>query len=195
MHAPERISSWGAVVPLAPVRPRRDLLIWGAHGGAGTSTLAALLPGRDMGALRTAADYRYPHPVSDTDTAVLACRCTTWSAIKASAAIRALTRAGGHVSVLAVVSDGWPEPDIAAAWFRLLSAQVGTVIRVPFVPWLRLCNGAPPSHVQARLPRSARVALARIRAVADATTPLAPVPQSEGGHDDAAARSAHPARW
>lgn len=191
MYEPEQISSWE---PLSPGRAGRDLLIWGAHGGAGTSTLAALLPGRDMGTLRTPADYRYPYSFSDRDTVVVACRCTTWSAIKASAAIRALTKAGGHVVVLAVVSDGWPEPDIATSWFRLLSAQVDTVIRMPFVPWLRLCNDAAPRHVQAHLPRSARAALARIRAVASSTTPLVPVLQSEGGRDDAATRDARPAR-
>ena len=176
MYAPERIPAWRAAVALAPAPARRELLIWGAHGGAGTSTLAALLPGRDMGALRTEADYRYPAPVCGTGATVVACRCTTWSAIKASAAIRALSRAGGGVSVLAVVSDGWPEPDIATAWFRLLSAQAGAVIRVPFVPWLRLCNDAAPAHLQARLPRSARTALARIRAVTGISVPDVPYP-------------------
>lgn len=147
--APER------VVPL-----RRDLIIWGAHGGAGTSTLATLLrPARDMGALRTEADYRYPAPKAADAPMLVACRCTTWSAIKASAAVGALTKAGGQVAVLAVVSDGWPEPPIASAWFRLLSAQVGAVIRVPFLPWLRLCND--PAHV--RLTHTARRALTAIR--------------------------------
>jgi hypothetical protein len=159
----------------------RPLLVWGAHGGAGTTTLAALLrPARDMGAFRSDADYRYPPPNPHADPVLVACRCTTWSAIKASAAVTALTRGGGHVAVLAVVSDGWPEPPIATAWFRLLSAQVGTVVRIPFVPWLRLSNDPVP----ARLPRAARQALSRIRLLTSSV---------EGDHDAALARTTQPA--
>ncbi|HZR54813.1 MAG TPA: hypothetical protein VFB06_35600 [Streptosporangiaceae bacterium] len=58
ISCPEPCTAPERAVPL-----RRDLIIWGAHGGAGTSTLATLLrPARDMGALRTEADYRYPAP-------------------------------------------------------------------------------------------------------------------------------------
>ena len=42
--------------------------------------------------------------------------------------------------MLAVVSDGWPEPAAATSRFRLLEPQVGAVIRVPFVPGLRLAD-------------------------------------------------------
>ena len=192
MHAPIRLTAYwenahqaaatdNASVPL-------DLIIWGAHGGAGTSTLAALLqPARDMGALRTEAEYRYPVPNPGANPVHVACRCTTWSAIKASAAVTALTKGGGQVSVLAVVSDGWPEPPIATAWFRLLSAQVGAVVRVPFVPWLRMCND--PGLV--RLPRAARQALETIRAIT--ARPDCVRPPIQGGHDAVAARGAEPA--
>jgi hypothetical protein len=167
---------------------RRDLIIWGAHGGAGASTLATLLqPARDMGALRTEADYRYPVPNPDANPVLVTCRCTTWSAIKASAAVTALTRGGGQVSVLAVVSDGWPEPPIATSWFRLLSAQVGAVVRVPFIPWLRQCND--PALV--RLPRAARQAMDTIRAIT--STPGSTRPYLEGGHHVPAARDTRPA--
>lgn len=169
------------VVPLAPPdHAGRDLLIWGAHGGAGVSTLAALLrPARDMGVLHPESAYRHSILNQDTKPVLIACRCTTWSALKASAAVSALTKVGGTVDVLAVVSDGWPEPPIATAWFRLLSAQVGVVARVPFVPWLRVCND--PSL--AKLPRAARHALSVIRQVADR-------PLFTGGLDAAVARDA-----
>jgi hypothetical protein len=161
MHAPQPLTTSGAIVS-DPVHARDDLLVWGAHGGAGTSTLATLLrPARDMGTLRSEADYRYPPLNRDQSPVLVTCRCTTWSAIKASTAVNALTRSGGQVAVLAVVSDGWPEPPIATAWFRLLSAQVGAVVRVPFIPWLRLCND--PALV--KLPRAARHALATIRLI------------------------------
>jgi hypothetical protein len=181
MHAPRWLDPGGRVPVLAavpePLPAASDLLIWGAHGGAGTSTLSVLLrPARDMGSLRTEADYRYPVPNPQQYPVVVACRCTTWSAIKASKAVAALTRGGGQVSVLAVVSDGWPEPPIATAWFRLLSAQVGVVVRVPFIPWLRLSND--PALV--RLPRTARQALATIRSITGTH------PDLGGGHDAAA---------
>ncbi len=48
-----------------------------------------------------------------------------------------MIKQGGQVTVLAVVSDGWPEPAAAASRFRLLEPQVGAVIRVPFMPGLR----------------------------------------------------------
>jgi len=174
MHAQLTLAPAGpAVLPLH-VQDRRNLHVWGAHGGAGATTLAVLLsPARDMGALRSEADYRYPPPTPAGDPVLVACRCTTWSALKAQAAVTTLTRAGGQVKVLAVVSDGWPEPPIATAWFRLLSAQVGTVVRVPFLPRLRLCND--PAMVP--LSRQARHALALIRSLADG-----------GGCDDAAPR-------
>jgi hypothetical protein len=189
MHSPQRFTARGAdparpLLPLpvpSPVHARGPLLVWGAHGGAGASTLAALLrPARDMGALRTEADYRYPVPNPDASPVLVACRCTTWSAIKASAAVTALARNGGRVAALAVVSDGWPEPPVAAAWFRLLSAQVGAVVQVPFVPWLRLCN----DPVLVRLPRAARQALTQIRVITGSP---------EGDCDVPAARDARPA--
>jgi hypothetical protein len=186
MHALPRLTAYREnahqTAALDTASARRDLRIWGAHGGAGTSTLAALLhPARDMGALRTEADYHYPVPNPDANPVLVACRCTTWSAIKASAAVTALTKGDGQVSVLAVVSDGWPEPPIATAWFRLLSAQVGAVVRVPFVPWLRICND--PGLV--RLPRPARQALDTIRAITARPDSIRLLPQG-GHHADAA---------
>jgi hypothetical protein len=192
MHAPIRLAAyWENAHQVAATgngSVRRDLLIWGAHGGAGTSTLATLLqPARDMGALHTEADYRYPVPNPDANPVLVACRCTTWSAIKASAAVTALTRSGGQVSVLAVVSDGWPEPPIATSWFRLLSAQVGAVVRLPFIPWLRQCND--PALV--RLPRAARQAMDTIRAIT--STPGGTRLYLEGEHDVPAASDTRPA--
>jgi hypothetical protein len=186
MHAPRPFTSRKASAALLPVpdpvTATSDLFIWGAHGGAGASTLAALIgPSRDMGTLRTQADYRYPPAHAGTAPVLVACRCTTWSAIKASTAVNALTRAGGQVNVLAVVSDGWPEPPIATAWFRLLSAQVGAVVRVPFIPWLRLCND--PALV--KLPRAARQAITAIRLITGR-------PLAQGG-TNAAAHCTEPA--
>jgi len=141
---------------------RRELVIWGAHGGAGTSTLAAWLdPAWDMSPMGTEPTPPYPAAVAHGRPLLVTCRNTAWSARQATAAVQAVIRQGGHVAVVAVISDGWPEPAAATARFRLLEPQVDAVIRIPFVPGLRLADS--PSGVP--LPRRVRQALDQIRAV------------------------------
>ena len=78
-------------------------------------------------------------------------------------------RKGGQVAVLAVISDGWPEPATATRRFRLLQPQAGAVIRVPFVPALRAADD--PDQVP--LPRRVRRALSMIQA-ATGRNPICP---------------------
>jgi hypothetical protein len=147
-----------------PARPpRRQALarvaVTGAHGGAGASTLAALLaPSWDLGPVRgkTAPPLPAGLPV------VLAARCTAASAARAVAAVRLLDGLGVAVAVLAVTGDGLPEPAEAAYRFRVLEARIGAVVRVPFIPALR----AASDPRQARLPRRALRALEQIRSLA-----------------------------
>jgi len=140
---------------------RAERVVWGAHGGAGTTTLATWLqPAWDLGAARPAMHPRYPATMAAGRPLILTCRCTAWSARAATIAVAAVTRAGGQLTVLAVVSDGWPEPPAATARFRLLEPQIAAVIRVPFVPGLRLADD--PATVA--LPRRALRALDQIRA-------------------------------
>jgi hypothetical protein len=149
-------------------RQRAEVVIWGAHGGAGTSTLAIWLqPAWDMGAMGPEPDPPYPAKVSIGRALVIACRATAWSAGQATKAVAAVNRQGGQVAVLAVVSDGWPEPPAAASRFRLLEPQAGAVIRVPFIPALRLADD--PATVP--LPRKALRALAQIQAAAGRSSP------------------------
>jgi hypothetical protein len=141
--------------------PQADLVVWGAHGGAGTTTLATWLrPAWDMGAARPAMHPRYPVTMTAGRPLILASRCTTWSARAATAAVAAVARAGSRVTVLAIISDGWPEPSTATARFRLLEPRVEAVVHIPFVPGLRLTDD--PSSVA--LPRRALRALDQIRA-------------------------------
>jgi hypothetical protein len=141
---------------------RREVVIWGAHGGAGTTTLAAWLqPAWDMGAMRPEPDPPYPAAVAHGRPLLVACRTTVTSARMATTAVAAVTRQGGHVDVLVAVSDGWPEPAAATSRFRLLEPHAGAVIRVPFIPALRLADD--PAGVP--LPRRARRALAQIQAI------------------------------
>lgn len=149
--------------------PHGEIVLVGAHGGAGVSTLAVLLsPAWDLGTaggagpglLRTGG-----RPV------VLAARGTVAAAGRAVAAVTAITGQGTPVAVLVVVSDGFPEPAEARYRFRVLEARVGAVIRMPFVPALR----AAAATQQVGLPRRARRALAQIRACA-AGQPPCPAP-------------------
>jgi len=148
---------------------RRELVIWGAHGGAGTSTLAAWLePAWDMGAMRPQPDPPYPAKVASGRALIVACRNTAWSAQQATKAVAAVVRQGGQVAVLAVISDGWPEPATATSRFRLLEPQTGAVIRISFIPALRVTDD--PAAVP--LPHKARRALAQIQASTGRTLPL-----------------------
>jgi hypothetical protein len=153
---------------------RPELVIWGAHGGAGTSTLAVWLqPAWDMDAMSSEPDPPYPAKVSAGRALIVACRSTAWSAQQATKAVAAAVRQGGQVAALAVVSDGWPEPATATSRFRLLQPQVGAVIHVPFIATLRVADD--PAAVP--LPRSARRALTAIRTAAGRTFPTSPTPQ------------------
>ena len=149
--------------------PRRELVIWGAHGGAGTTTLAIWLqPAWDTGAMRPEPDPPCPATVAHGRALVVACRNTAWSARQATRALVVVARHGGQVAVLAVVSDGWPEPATATRRFGLLESQVRAVVRVPFIPGLRLADDPAPVP----LPRRALRALAQIQAAAGRNFPL-----------------------
>ena len=94
----------------------------GAHGGAGTSTLAALLaPAWDMGVIQPALIGGLRpggRPV------VLVARNTVAAAGRAVTAVTAVTGTGLPVAVLAVISDGLPEPAEARYRFRVLDGRV-----------------------------------------------------------------------
>lgn len=150
---------------------RRELLIWGAHGGAATTTLATWLqPAWDTGAMRPEPDPPYPALLARDRFLVVTCRNTAWSASQATKAVATVTRHGGRVAVLAVVSDGWPEPATATRRFHLLEPQVAAVIRIPFVPALR----ATDDPDQAPLPRRTRRALIKLQAATGRTVPFSP---------------------
>jgi hypothetical protein len=173
MPSPRPAAHHDAAAPNPATAPahgwqRRELVIWGAHGGAGTTTLAVWLqPAWDMGAMRPEPDPPYPADVAHGRALVVTCRNTAWSARQATKALTTVARQGGQVAVLVVVSDGWPEPVTATRRFGLLESQVRAVIRIPFIPGLRLADD--PATVP--LPRRALRALARIQAATDRNSP------------------------
>jgi hypothetical protein len=174
------ITDWPRLRRGEPPRPARypppdGIVLAGAHGGAGTSTLAVLLaPAWDMGAVSgTASGGLRPGgpPV------VLAARNTVAAAGRAAAAASVIAGGGARVAVLVVVSDGLPEPAEARYRFRVLEGRTGAVVRMPFVPAFRVAAG--PSRVD--LPRRARQALAEIRALAYEQVPRqAPLTRLQG---------------
>jgi hypothetical protein len=156
--------------PPAPARhaPPREIMVVGAHGGAGVTTLAGLLrPAWDLGVVRR------PGPGCGVlrpagRQVLLVARGTVPAAGRAVAAIRLLGEQDVQVAVLAVVGDGLPEPAEARYRFRVLEGRVGAVIRVPFVPVFRIA--ADP--LSAGLPRRARRALAAIRSLVHEHEPV-----------------------
>jgi len=146
--------------------PLAEIVLVGAHGGAGVSTLAALLsPAWDMGAVQGGRPSGQLRPSGRP--VVLAAGNTVAAAGRAIAATMAITRHGTHVAVLVVVSDGLPEPAEARYRFRVLEGRVGAVVRMPFVPALR----AAGSPLQVDLPRRAIRTLAEIRTLAQEQAP------------------------
>jgi hypothetical protein len=149
-------------LPVADGDSLVELVIAGAHGGAGVTTLAILLrPAWDLGVVRPP---RRGFPAVQTAGRPLAVVSgnTVSAARRATGAVNLISHTGDRVDVLAIVGDGLPEPAEAAYRFRLLSARVGAIVRVPFIASLR----ATDDPQKAALSRNARRALGQIRAAA-----------------------------
>ena len=146
---------------MAEGRVRRPLLLVGAHGGAGVSTLVRLLAPAavDLGAPR---DWRHIANPGWQPVGVVT-GCTVAATGQAVYQVAAAERAGIAPRLLLVVGDGWPVPRAARARLRLLSARVGRIVRVPYVPAWRYVEQPDPAH----LPRAVELALAAVRAAAD----------------------------
>lgn len=139
---------------------RLDVVVAGAHGGAGTTTLAVLLGAVwDMGAVLD-ADPAFPPVRSHGRPLLVVCRGTVPAARQATAALTALEAGGEKVTALVVVSDGaGSEPRDATARLGLLAGKAGAIVRVPFVPALRLVD----DPLSVALPSRMRRALAELR--------------------------------
>ncbi|MFB4298448.1 hypothetical protein [Actinomadura sp. NTSP31] len=138
----------------------------GAHGGAGTSTLAALLRTPwDMGSIEHLLELDHPPLGAKGRPIVLAARNTAVAATRATAAVGVLHEWDEQVAALAIVSDGGPETRDATARFALLQARVGGIVRVPHVRQLRLAE----DPAQVLLQGKARHALQQLRGLLDRT--------------------------
>jgi hypothetical protein len=140
--------------------PTGEIVVAGAHGGAGTSTLALWLqPAWNAGVVRHPARNGAAFSTGGRPL-VLAAQNTVPAAGRATDAVNSLIWQGAPVDVLAVISDGLPEPGEASYRFGVLAGRVAVIVRVPFVASLRVA--ASPAGVD--LPRKARRALDEIRA-------------------------------
>ena len=139
--------------------PVSEVVLVGAHGGAGVTTLSGLLrPAWDMGV----AGRPGRGPLRPAGRPVLlVTRNSVGAAGRAVAAARLLGEQGVQVALLAVIGDGFPEPSEARYRFRVLEGRVAAVVRIPFVPAFRVA--ADPLSVT--LPRRALRALDEIRAL------------------------------
>ena len=145
--------------PLPRLAPSGGVVLVGAHGGAGVTTLAGLLrPAWDLGVARRPGPGQRPLRPAGRPV-VLVARSTAAAAARAVTATGLLAAQGVQVAVLAVVGDGLPEPAEARYRYRVLEGRVGAVVRLPFVPVFRIA--ADPLSVT--LPRRARRALTEIR--------------------------------
>jgi hypothetical protein len=139
---------------------RGEIVVAGAHGGAGASTLAALLnPAWDVGVILRPGQ-ECPQVRIGSRALLLVARNTALGAARAVATVAALANQGVGVAAVAVVSDGLPDPAPASYRFKLLSPRVGAVVRIPYLPMLRAADEPAPAD----LPRRVRNALALLRA-------------------------------
>ena len=138
----------------AAAAPAAELAVLGAHGGAGATTLAALLaPAWDLGVIYC-RDAGGPPVRTGGRPLVLGARTTAGGAGEAVAAVNALTWRGLEVTVLAVVGDGLPEPAVARYRYRQLASRVGAIKRIPFVAALRATEQPSLADLSVRAQRA-----------------------------------------
>lgn len=145
--------------PTGPPNVRREaaiepgFLVAAAHGGAGASTVAALLEialGAGSAAEPTAAAAVL---ASRRRTLLVVARANAYGLMQAASR---LPEVAHHRPVLVLVADA-PAGDPVAVRFRLraLDPLVSGVARVPFLPWLRAADHASDLADSPKLRRAA----------------------------------------
>jgi hypothetical protein len=139
-------------------------VVVGAHGGAGCTTLAALLrPSWDMGSLNRLIEPGIPPIRSKGRPVVLICRNTVAAARHATTAVTVLGGWEERIAALVVIGDGQREPKDATARFALLEGRIGGIVRWPYIAELRLID----DPAEATLPDRAHRGLLEIRSLVD----------------------------
>jgi len=162
-----RVAGPAAVLPGQPWPAARLIVVIPAHGGAGASTLAALLRrmlsvSGDSGSWRVAGTPALPDAsardiasagwlrVPPGSPVIIAARGTTEGGRRAVTALAALEGCRIPVAAIAVIGDGaGPEPRQVRQYLDLIGGRAGPAVRVPFTAALRA--GGLPDAI--RLPR------------------------------------------
>lgn len=140
------------------------VVVLGAHGGAGATTLTHWLPSPsfDLGPI-TGPDGAVRQVTSHGRPLIVTTRNTVRSAHAASIALNGLRDQGLRVACLVIVADGaGSEPREAKVRFRMLEGHV-ELARLSFLPTLRGSEELPPAE---ELPRKMISELTRIKELA-----------------------------
>jgi len=141
------------------------VVVLGAHGGAGTTTLTHWLPSPsfDLGPI-TGPDGTVRQVTPYGRPVIVTTRNTVCSAHAASIAINGLRDQGLRVACLVIVADGaGSEPREAKVRFRMLEGHVEGTVRLSFLATLRGSEEVPPEE---ELPRKMVSELTRIKELA-----------------------------
>lgn len=144
--------------PRAAAEPDTGVDLIGCHGGAGTSTLAVLLPGAaDLGTFdqRTFDSLQVERPL------VLVARDTVPASMRLTETVNLLSLLGRPIAGLVLMAEAPGRvPPHTRSRLRLLQHRVPTVLRIPYVPQFRFLDLAGASRV--KLPRKIRSTMQRI---------------------------------
>ncbi|WP_435107472.1 hypothetical protein [Nocardiopsis synnemataformans] len=135
----------------------------GCHGGAGTTTLATLVPGaRDLGAFDT---KRHGTQGLEEDL-VLVARDSVSASVRAAEVVNILGFLGLRITALVVVAETPGRiPADARSRLRLLEGQTSAPVFFPYVSQFRYVN--TPDVASAKLPRKAQQAIDQIIAAGE----------------------------
>ena len=138
--------------------PATGVELIGCHGGAGTSTLATLLPvAADLGTFdqRTFDTLQVERPL------VLVARDTVPASLRITETVNVLDLLGQPIAGLVLMAEAPGRvPPHTRSRVRLLANTIPTVLRVPYVPQFRFLDLVSARRVN--LPRKARAAMRRI---------------------------------
>lgn len=136
--------------------PLRRVLVCGAHGGAGATTVTKLLAPAAVDTAR--------HVVTPDDRPLLVVARLTAAGTKAAGeTVRAALAAGHYRPLIVAVADGpWPEPNPARARLAMLDKDtIRGIVRIPYVPAWRYVDD--PLTDKVPMPRRVQQALAQIQ--------------------------------
>jgi hypothetical protein len=157
-----------------PVNSRKDRApaFLGCHGGAGTSTLAALFPGSaDLGSFDSKALLRR----GIEGSVILVCKDGVPASSRATEVVNILGFLGQRVDALVVVADAPNRvPAHTRSRLRLLGGRVPAIIFFPYVPQFRYVDISAAPTV--RLPKKAHAALGSILAAGQQASAEEPTP-------------------